>query len=112
MPFEWSDDDIEQTANRFKAIAQPLRLAIVCLLAQGELSVGEICAAMGTTQPNISQHLAHLRREKLLKSRKENNRVYYAISDDRLMDIMGILQSIYCPELPAQNGSSACAAGG
>jgi DNA-binding transcriptional ArsR family regulator len=96
MTNTWSDKEIELTAHRFKAVSHPLRLAIVCLLAQGERTVGDICSEMGTTQPNISQHLTQLHNQHLLKSRKEANRVYYAIADQRLSDIIGMLQGIYC----------------
>ena len=92
----WSDNEIELTARRFKAVAHPLRLAIVCLLADGERSVGDICEAVGTSQPNITQHLLVLHNQKLLKSRKEINRVYYAINDRRLNEIIAMLQGIYC----------------
>jgi ArsR family transcriptional regulator len=92
----WSEKEIELTAHRFKAVAHPLRLGIVCLLAQGERTVGDICSEMGTTQPNISQHLLQLQNRHLLKSRKDANRVYYAIADQRLSMIIGMLQEIYC----------------
>jgi ArsR family transcriptional regulator len=98
MTKNWSDKEIELTARCFKAIAHPIRLAIVCLLAQGERTVNEICSEIGTTQPNISQHLLHLHNLHLLKSRKEANRVYYVIADQRLSDIIGMLQGIYCSE--------------
>lgn len=91
-------DQIEPVASRFKAIAHPLRLAIVCLLGPGERTVTEICQELGTTQPNISQHLNLLHNQDLLRSRKEGNRVYYAIADQRLSEIIGMLQQIYCPE--------------
>ncbi len=90
--------EIEPIASCFKAIAHPLRLAIVCLLGPGERTVTEICQELGTTQPNISQHLTLLYNQHLLKSRKEANRVYYAIADQRLSEIIGMLQQIYCPE--------------
>lgn len=93
----WSNTEIEETAHRFKAVAHPLRLAIVCLLADGERSVGDICTAVGTSQPNITHHLIVLHNLKLLKSRKENNRVYYALCDPRLSGIITMLQRIYCP---------------
>jgi ArsR family transcriptional regulator len=96
MAYNWSDKEIELTARRFKAVAHPIRLGIVCLLAQGERTVGDICNELGTTQPNISQHLIQLHNQDLLKSRKEANRVYYAIADQRLSDIIGMLQGIYC----------------
>ncbi|NTV71344.1 MAG: helix-turn-helix transcriptional regulator [Azonexaceae bacterium] len=95
--FILNEREIEQTASRIKAVSHPLRLAMVCLLAQGEQSVNDICAQLGTTQPNISQHLSQLHNQGLLKSRKEANRVYYAIADQRLSDIIGMLQEIYCP---------------
>lgn len=97
MAKKWSDKEIELTANCCKAIAHPLRLAILCMLGQGELSVGEICRELDTTQPNVSQHLAQLQNQRLLKSRKEANFVFYAIADHRLREIIGMLQKIYCP---------------
>ncbi|MBI2277991.1 MAG: winged helix-turn-helix transcriptional regulator [Dechloromonas sp.] len=97
MTKHWSDNEIELTADRCKAVAHPIRLAILCLLGQGERSVGDICRELGTTQPNISQHLTQLHNQHLLKSRKEANFVYYAIADQRLSEIIGMLQKIYCP---------------
>lgn len=91
-------NEIEPVASRIKAVAHPLRLAIVCLLGPGERTVTEICQELGTSQPNISQHLNLLHNQQLLKSRKEANRVYYAIADQRLSEIVGMLQQIYCPE--------------
>lgn len=94
--FVLNEHEIGQTARRIKAVSHPLRLAMVCLLAQGEQSVNDIYAILGTTQPNISQHLSELRGQGLLKSRKDANRVYYTIADQRLSDIIGMLQEIYC----------------
>lgn len=96
MGKDWSDQEIELTARCCKAVAHPFRLAILCLLGQGERSVGEILELLGSTQPNISQHLLQLHNQRLLKSRKEANRVYYAIADQRLKQIIGMLQEIYC----------------
>ena len=91
-----NEKDIDQTASHLKAIAPPLRLAMVCLLAYGERTVTDICKELGTTQPNISQHLSLLHNQGLLKSRKEANRVFYAIADQRLGEIIAMLQTIYC----------------
>jgi len=96
MARNWSDKEIELTANRCKAVAHPLRLSMLCLLGQGERSVGDICRELGTTQPNISQHLTLLQNQHLLQSRKEANFVYYTIADQRLSEIIGMLQEIYC----------------
>lgn len=96
MVEHWSDKEIELIASRIKAVAHPLRLAMVCLLGDRELTVNEICQAIGTTQPNVSQHLSLLHDQHLLTSRKEANRVYYSIGDRRLGEIIGMLQGIYC----------------
>lgn len=93
----WSDVEIEQIGELLKAIAHPLRLSIVCLLGEGERSVGDISQEIGSSQPNISQHLSLLSNRKLLKSRKEANRIYYRIADQRLISIIGMLRGIYCP---------------
>ena len=73
----FNESDIDQTASRLKAVAHPLRLAMVCLLAHGERTVTDICNELGTTQPNISQHLSLLHGQGLLKSRNEENRRFY-----------------------------------
>jgi ArsR family transcriptional regulator len=91
------DSEITLVASRINAIAHPIRLAIVCQLAEGrELCVGEIMAAVHTTQPNASQHLRHLADQELLSSRKEGNRVIYWISDRRLAAILGMVRAVYC----------------
>lgn len=97
MRLRLSESEIVQTADRFKAIAHPLRLGIVCLLLEGERTAGDICAAVGTSQPNISGHLAQLHRLGLLQARKDANRVFYSLGDRRLEDIVGGLRDIYCP---------------
>lgn len=88
MISEWNKHELETTAQRLAAVAHPLRLAIVCLLAQGERSVNEICEALWTSQPNISQHLNILHNRNLLKSRKEANRMFYSLSDDKLRALL------------------------
>lgn len=93
----WSNVDIEQIADLLKAISHPQRLGIVCLLGEGERSVGEISQEIGTSQPNVSQHLTLLAERQLLKSRKEANRIYYRIADERLNTIIGMMREIYCP---------------
>lgn len=97
MRTHWSDTEITPTADGMKAIAHPLRLGIVCLLAEGEHSVGEICQALGTSQPNISHHLTRLSDRRLLTSRKDANRVFYTLADTRLSEIILLLRQVYCP---------------
>lgn len=99
---EWSKFEIEATAGRLAAVAHPLRLAIVCLLAQGERSVNEICEALWTSQPNISQHLGILHNRNLVSPRKEANRMIYSLSDDRLHALLPLICCVgKAPEQPA-----------
>jgi len=92
-----SDTEVALIASGLKAVAHPLRLGAVCLLADGELSVGDICEALGTSQPNISHHLTRLADRKLLNARKDANRVLYSVTDPKLAAIVGLLRDIYCP---------------
>ena len=96
MRTHWSDTEIAPTAEGIKAIAHPLRLGIVCLLADGERSVGEICQALGTSQPNISHHLTRLSDRRLLTSRKDANRVLYSLADRRMVPAIELLRQVYC----------------
>lgn len=88
--------NIECTANTLKAISHPLRLKILCNLNKDELTVHEILQQTGTTQSNISQHLNHLKDKGILESRREANRVYYRIGDKQLLQIMQMMNEVYC----------------
>ena len=89
-------EEIEQASIAIKAIAHPLRLKIVCLLNSGEIAVQEIVEAVGTSQSNISQHLAILRDKKILKTRKDSNKVYYRIADQRILHLVALMRQVFC----------------
>ncbi len=91
-----NDKEIALIAKGSKAIAHPLRLGAVCLLADGELTVGEICQVLGTSQPNISHHLSNLADRGLLVARKEANHVFYSVAHPELVAIIALLQETYC----------------
>ena len=90
------DEDILQASLAMKAIAHPLRLKILCVLADKELSVQEIVDNVGTSQSNISQHLAILRDKGVLSTRKDANRVYYRIGDPRTLKLVGMMRDVFC----------------
>jgi DNA-binding transcriptional ArsR family regulator len=90
------DEDIQQAAHAIKAIAHPLRLKILCVLGDQEISVQEIVDQVGTTQSNISQHLAILRDKGVLATRKDANRVYYRIGDLRTLKLVGMMRDVFC----------------
>src|SRR6188768_255584 len=83
-------ENIREASAAMQAMAHPLRLKILCLVGNQELSVLEIVEAVGTTQSNVSQHLAVLRDHGLLESRKEANKVFYRIGDPRVLKMIAM----------------------
>lgn len=90
------DEDILQASLAIKAIAHPLRLKILCVLGDKEVSVQDIVTDVGTSQSNISQHLAILRDKGVLSTRKDANRVYYRIGDPRTIKLVGMMREVFC----------------
>ena len=90
------DDDIERASRSLKAMSHPLRLKILCTLGDQEVSVQEIVKYVGTSQSNISQHLAILRDQGILASRKDANRVFYRVSDARTLQLIGMMREVFC----------------
>jgi DNA-binding transcriptional ArsR family regulator len=90
------DEDIRQAAHAVKAIAHPLRLKILCVLGDQEVSVQDIVDQVGTSQSNISQHLSILRDKGVLATRKDANRVYYRIGDLRTLKLVGMMRDVFC----------------
>jgi ArsR family transcriptional regulator len=90
------DEDIERAARSLKAMSHPLRLKILCILGECEYSVQDIVEQVGTSQSNISQHLAILRDKAILASRKDANRVYYRVSDARTLRLISMMRDVFC----------------
>ena len=89
-------ENIQQASAAMQAMAHPLRLKILCLVNNQELSVLEIVDAVGTSQSNISQHLAVLRDTGILAARKNANRVFYRIVDPRVLEMISLTRRIFC----------------
>ena len=90
------EEHIEQAARALKAMAHPLRLKILCVLCDGEVSVQDIVGRVGTSQSNISQHLGILREKGVLRTRKDANRVYYRLGDERTLAFIGMMREVFC----------------
>jgi DNA-binding transcriptional ArsR family regulator len=90
------DEDIDRASRSLKAMSHPLRLKILCTLGDREVSVQDIVENVGTSQSNISQHLAILRDKGILASRKDANRVYYRVSDERTLRLIGMMREVFC----------------
>ncbi|MAP93995.1 MAG: ArsR family transcriptional regulator [Ponticaulis sp.] len=99
--------DRAETASEFlKAMANSSRLLILCQIGEGELSVGELQELVGLSQSAMSQHLAKLREQKLVASRREAQTIYYRLSDPTVVEIISALARRFCPEL--EQGGSKC----
>lgn len=90
------DEDIERASRSLKAMSHPLRLKILCTLGAQEVSVQDIVERVGTSQSNISQHLAILRDKGILSSRKDANRVFYKVVDNRTLQLIGMMRNVFC----------------
>ena len=88
--------DIEIASRSLKALSHPLRLKILCTLGRDEVCVQHIVEHVGTTQSNISQHLAILRDKGILASRKDANKVYYRVGDARMLRLISMMQEVFC----------------
>jgi len=94
------DEDIDRASRSLKAMSHPLRLKILCTLGDREISVQDIVEHVGTSQSNISQHLAILRDKGILASRKDANRVFYRVGDDRTLRLIGMMREVFCQTAP------------
>lgn len=89
-------DKVSVATELLKVLANESRLLIVCQLVDGEKSVNELEALVGLRQSALSQHLAILRRERIVKTRRESKFVYYALHSDEAKQILTALYCIYC----------------
>ncbi len=79
-----------------KALSHETRLLILCILSRGEKTVGEIEAILGLQQAVVSQQLARLRGEHLVRTRRDGRMIYYRIADPALNELVSVLYKMYC----------------
>jgi len=87
----------DAAAQLLRSLANPHRLMVLCLLGAGELSVGALNEALPLSQSALSQHLAVLREEGLVQTRREAQSIYYRVPEGPALAILQTLQGIYCP---------------
>lgn len=85
-------------ARLLKALGNENRLMLLCLLVEGERSVGELNARLALSQPALSQHLAVLREDGLVNTRREAQTIYYSLAEGPAQRIIGTLHGIYCAD--------------
>ena len=85
-----------RAADFLKSLGHEQRLMILCHLASGEKSVGELEETLGARQAAVSQQLARLRREGLVTARREGKAIYYGLADERSRRMIGLLYELFC----------------
>ena len=85
-----------EAARLLKALANERRLQVLCLLAGGEHSVGELNERLDVSQPALSQHLAVLREEGLVDTRREAQTIHYSLAPGPAAAVMATLYAAYC----------------
>lgn len=86
-----------EAAALLRALAHEARLMVLCQLVAGEHSVGALQDAIGLSQSALSQHLARLREEALVATRREAQTIYYRLADPNAARVLETLAAIYCP---------------
>ena len=94
--FSALEDKARHAAGLLKAMSNPARLMILCQLAEGERSVGQLERAVGLSQSGISQHLAVLRRESVVASRRVRQTVFYSLASEEVAAVMATLYAVFC----------------
>lgn len=85
-----------QAAELLKAMSNENRLLILCHLGEKELSVSELNQFIDLSQSSLSQHLARLRNDGLVKTRRESQTIYYSIANQSVVRLIGFLQQEFC----------------
>ncbi len=96
------DTQAEAAADFLKAMANPQRLRVLCVLLEGERSVGEINAQVALSQSALSQHLAVLRESGLVQTRREAQTVFYTVPPGPAHDVLEVLHAAFCAQADAQ----------
>ncbi|ALP43164.1 metalloregulator ArsR/SmtB family transcription factor [Aeromonas schubertii] len=99
MELEQMEANAARAVALLKALANERRLFILCHLLDRELSVGELNTILGLSQSALSQHLAVLRRDGLVATRKQAQTVYYSLNSCEVREVIALLHRLYCSEV-------------
>ena len=97
LTLEGFEEKASEAAAMLKALGNEKRLMILCkLIEQGEMSVMALTVKVGLSQSALSQHLAKMREENIVGTRRDAQQVFYRVSDPRVREILSTLKTIYC----------------
>jgi len=92
----------EEASRLLRALANPHRLMVLCALSDGEQSVSALNERVPLSQSALSQHLAVLREDGLVQTRREAQTIYYAVADGPAQEIIRLMYDIYCCRPPSR----------
>jgi ArsR family transcriptional regulator, virulence genes transcriptional regulator len=106
MDLETFEKRATEVADILRALANERRLMILCKLVEwGEANVTSLCDAVGLSQSALSQHLARMRDEGIVATRRESQTIWYRIADPRVEELFATLYELYCK--PTETETSA-----
>jgi ArsR family transcriptional regulator, virulence genes transcriptional regulator len=102
MDLETFEKQATEVADILRALANERRLMILCKLVEwGEANVTSLCDAVGLSQSALSQHLAKMREEGIVATRRESQTIWYRIADPRVEQLFATLYSLFCKQAKA-----------
>ncbi len=90
------EQQVLRAAEFLKALANPNRLLILCLLRDGEYAVSELEDRLDLRQPTLSQQLARLREDELVATRRDGKQIYYSLASDEVRRTIALLDDMFC----------------
>jgi ArsR family transcriptional regulator, virulence genes transcriptional regulator len=101
MNIEAMEAAADRASNLLKALANRHRLMIICQLVDAEQSVGDLAAFLGIRESTVSQHLALLRKDGLVETRRDGQTIWYRISSGPAREVVKTLYRVFCAKTPA-----------
>ena len=96
LDFDAMKSKASDAVSLLKGLANESRLMIMCVLSEGEVSVGQLNQRIKLSQSALSQHLAVLREQGLVQTRRESQTIYYSLADSAALNIIELLHEVYC----------------
>jgi len=90
------EEQVQKAADFLKALANPNRLMILCLLRDAEFAVSELEDRLDLRQPTLSQQLARLREDNLVATRRDGKQIYYSLASDEVRRTIALLDDMFC----------------
>jgi DNA-binding transcriptional ArsR family regulator len=101
MDLEKMQHSAKGVSDMLKLLGHPDRLMVLCQLNGGEQSVGELSRNLNIKQSPLSQHLARMRYEGVVTSRREGQTIYYSIAGEKIARVVSLLYELYCEDAAA-----------